>query len=78
MTIVECPHVTGFPPAQDLATGKWTVVNDIVLYKGQSNTVTCMIEADNVPGMAEQKLIKIESNYGYMSEKQATVTVTGR
>jgi hypothetical protein len=51
---------------------------EVVLYKGRENSVTCMVEARDLPLTRTQRLIKVHADYDYFIEKEIPVTVSSR
>ncbi len=51
---------------------------EVSLYKGQENSITCMIEARNLPLTKTQRLMRIHADYDYFIEKQIPVRVTAK
>lgn len=52
-------------------------VKTISLFKGQSNTITCNVEATEIPSQPIQVQIRASAVYYYFTEKTTSVQVTG-
>lgn len=49
---------------------------EIQLWKGQSNTIVCSLTAPSKISGVEEKLIEVSSEYGYITEKTTSLSIT--
>ena len=53
------------------------IQNPIILYKGDTNSITCTATVDSIPLERIQKMIHVRADYNYFIDKEIQITVHG-
>ncbi|MFQ5647747.1 MAG: hypothetical protein ACE5FW_00770 [Candidatus Aenigmatarchaeota archaeon] len=58
---------------------KYTNLEEVSLWRGQSNTIVCKAKISNLPQVGPvQKMIKVHADYGYLADSTTSVVVNWR
>ncbi len=71
-------YVIKLPAEGVTATTDCKLSGTLTLFKGQTNTISCLVKADSVGNPTLKQVTVSTSNYYYFIDKTTSITVTGR